>query len=609
MGKRVIAVVIVIASACGALELSTTAQYSVVVSNNPYTFNGAGSQAFTVSAAGSGDDDMLTNVHFDNCSSQWTLSLDPADPLPTRICGSTTGSGFATATDNGVFPCPHTYTFTVAFSAVQPGTSSCNVIVETYGIIAQETTLMLMGIGSGTTGITVSPAQIDFGDVQIMTPSSPSPVTVKNNGSANVTVNGTLAGSAFQVTPAIGTFGLGPGSSKQFDVTCRPPGLGARTGMLSFSIGTSSGMTMLDCNGIDSTVNIAPTSVQFAPTLVGRAPPNQLVTISGGSAVQIESVSLDSAATAAGVTVVKNPQGLTIGSGQTIEIAYSAAAMHAAGPLGSLAVKVSSDVSARSVAISGEALLGGLGTNPASVEFGAVCTNDTVMTDIEVYASEAGDIELQGLIPPAKPFGAVTVASLPIKLGGNHTGTSATVRAMFMPTMAGDLRDKLVLASNIPNMGTTEVELHGIALAGGIAATPDTVHFGVAPAGTTTSVQQVQLTNCGTDDLMFEGAQVIGTNASEFTLIGMNPPRKLAPTESEIFMIVMQPRTPGYKTAQLSLVHDRGKTLANLDGTGEGGEHPKERETYYACSAGRGGSMWLLAVVLLVLRRRRRRAP
>jgi hypothetical protein len=422
-------------------------------------------------------------------------------------------------------------------------------------------------------------------------------------------VTGTLVGTVFQVTPPIASFGLGPGSSAQFAVTCTPPGTALYTGMLSFTAGSSSGTTTLYCRGIDSTVTIAPTSVQFARTLVGRMPPHESVAISGDGSAQIESVSLDSAATAAGVTLVSNPEGTTIGSGQTIELAYAAATMHAAGPLGSLSVKVSSDASPRNIAISGEALLGGLGTNPASVEFGAVCANDAVMTDIEVYASEAGDVELEGLTPPAAPFDATAVDSLPITLGGNHTGASATVRAMFRPTTPGDLRDKLVLASNIPNMGTTEVELHGIALAGGIAATPDTVHFGVAPAGTTTSVQQVQLTNCGTDDLMFEGAQVTGTNASEFTLIGMNPPRKLKPTESELFMIVMQPRTPGYKTAQLALVHDQGTTLANLDGTAEGGENPKERETYYACSAGRSGPMWPLAVVLLALRRRRRRAP
>src|SRR5690606_4878335 len=113
-----------------------------------------------------------------------------------------------------------------------------------------------------------------------------------------------------------------------------------------------------------------------------------------------------------------------------------------------------------------------------------------------------------------------------------------------------------------------------------------------ASMGTTTSIQEVQLTNCGTSDLSFESAQITGMNASEFTLIGTNPARTLAPTESETFMVVMQPESPGVKVGQLVLRHSDGTTTADLDGTGEGQIDIKDRETYYACSTGRGTAAW-----------------
>jgi hypothetical protein len=241
------------------------------------------------------------------------------------------------------------------------------------------------------------------------------------------------------------------------------------------------------------------------------------------------------------------------------------------------------------------------------VDFGGVCVGDTAMKDVEVFASEAGDIVLQQLTPPAAPFGATLEAEAPISLRGNHTGTSAIVHATVTPTAPGELQDSFTLTSDVPNMATTEVALHGIALPAGISATPNAVHFGTTAPGTTTSVKEVQLTNCGTSDLMFTGASITGANASEFTLIGSYPPVVLAPTESQIFMVVMQPDTAGVKAAQLVLAHDGTTTVADLDGTADGEVvGGKDRETYYACSAGRGAAGWPIALVLFAIVRRRR---
>ncbi len=614
MGPRILAVAVVIASACTALHYSVTTGESVVVSNNPYTFNGAGSQTFFVTPATSGDDDMLLAVRLDNCSSQWTLMPSSIDTLPTQICGSK-GSGSA----NVLVACPHGYAFTVQFAGTQQGTNSCNVLLDTMpsaGGSNDTKALVLTGIGSAGSALSVSPTQVNFIDAQINVPSSPTVVTVKNNGSADMFIAGSLSGSAFQVTPSVTSFSLGSGSSKQFSVTCTPPAIGSQSGELSFSGSGTSNSAKLDCNGIDSTITIMPSQVNFDATLVGRPPPQETVMITAGTNATIKLIELDPVAAAAGVSIASAPPlDTTVGSGVGVVLSYDAAAVHEAGPLGALIVRVSTDQEARHIGISGQALLGGIGTNPASVEFGAVCIGDTAMKDIEVYANEAGDVELQALTPPAAPFGATTTDALPKLLGGNHAGASAAVTATLAPTSAGDVTDMLVLASDVPNQPSTEVELHGIALAAGIAATPNIVHFGTAALGTTTSIQQVQLTNCGTGDLMFTGASITGMSESEFTLVGANPPRSLAPTESMMFMVIMQPETSGLKVAQLVISHDAGTTLVDLDGTAEGDDDVaggKDRETYYGCSAGRAGVgwpvmlLWLGAFALLVPRRRRR---
>jgi hypothetical protein len=605
VGKRWVAVAVVVASACTALHYSTTSQQSIVVSNNPFHFPTGGSQAFTISAASFTDSDSLQSVTLSNCNSQWSLWLDPNDPLPTNICGS--GAPMAAP---GISLCPHSYTFYATFVPTLPGLSSCNVSIvstDNSGSGISMDTLMLSGSGSGLEGIAVSPEKIEFGDVEAGNPSTPTTVTVKNLGSAAITVSGSLTAGEFSVMGNYTSFNLNGMGSATFPVTCTPPSVGTYVGSLDFSSGQYSGSVSLTCNGIMSSVNIAPTQVNFDSALVGRAPDPRSVRITGGPAgATVDVVTLDATAVAAGVTITGNPAGMPIGNGQDIVLAYSAAAVHASGPLGLLSVKVSSDTNPRNIAISGEALLGGVGTNPASVEFGAVCAGNKVMKDVEVYASEPGTVSVQSLMPPSAPFEAMTFDVLPKQLVGNHGGQSMTVRAAMMPTAAGDFGDAFALNSNVPNAGTTEVQLHGVALAGGIAATPDMVHFGTASLGTTTAIKQVQFTNCGTTDLAFTGVTLDGVDAQDFTLIGANAPRVIKPTESEVIMVVMQPRTSGFKTAQLVIAHGAGTTIAELDGTGEGDGNITDRETYYACSTGRGAGAWPIAFALLLLRRRRR---
>lgn len=121
--------VVVIASACTALHYSWTQQTAIVISNNPYTFEGGGTQTFIISPSGSGDD-YLQSIETDNCSSQWALDtkIDPQQPvMGARVCSAQSGSG----SGNNLFSaCPANYQFAVRFEGTQPGTSSCNVKIE-----------------------------------------------------------------------------------------------------------------------------------------------------------------------------------------------------------------------------------------------------------------------------------------------------------------------------------------------------------------------------------------------------------------------------------------------------------------------------------------------
>jgi hypothetical protein len=607
VGQRLFAVAVVIASACTALHYSVTTQQMVAVNPSSYHFGAAGTQMFMVTPAQPVDDDSLLSVVLSSsCNSQWQLILDSNDSLPTRICGS--GSSVMPLLADGVNVCPHSYAFQVSFTPMQPGMSFCNVLLNTEkfgGSGSDQAIVFLSGSGAAGSGITVTPMTIDFKEIQINTTSSSTSVVVKNNSTTSgTTVSMQLVGSGFTVMPNAG-FSLGSSGSASFQVTCTPTLQQVYMGTLTFTSG-SAHQVSLSCTGIDSTIFVMPTQVNFGSTLVGRAPAPRTVRVtSGNSAAVITAITLDQLAMDNGVSLQNPPINMSIGSGQDVILNWSAAAMHPSGPLGTLTLRFDTETAPRNVAITGEALLGGIGTSPASVEFGAVCAGGSATEDVEVYADEPADVNVMLLVPPAAPFSA-SASGLPKTLQGNHSGTSLNVSATFAPMMPGDIKDAFALETNIPGMGTTEIELHGIGIAAGMSAIPEMVHFGTIPLGTTTSIKEVQFTNCGTKDLNFTGATLIGDNAAEFALIGTNPSRLIKKTESEKFMIVMQPRSGGFKSARLLITHEEGSTFADLDGTGDGATDNKDRETYYACSTGRGGALWPLLIALLALRRRRR---
>jgi len=80
-----------------------------------------------------------------------------------------------------------------------------------------------------------------------------------------------------------------------------------------------------------------------------------------------------------------------------------------------------------------------------------------------------------------------------------------------------------------------------------------------------------------------------------------------------MFTVQMTPATLGDKTATLTIDHNQGTgvTEVPLDGNGYGSGSgtggSKDRQTYYACSAGDPAALWPIALAAGWLARRRRR--
>jgi hypothetical protein len=198
-----------------------------------------------------------------------------------------------------------------------------------------------------------------------------------------------------------------------------------------------------------------------------------------------------------------------------------------------------------------------------------------------------------------------------------HHGNEAMVAVSAAPAMSsspGDKTDSVKLVTNIPAMGQVPISVHALVLAGGIAPTPGMVHFGPNSVGTPSPAKTVTLTNCGSADLMLGDASFMGSNADEFAIVSPADVHvTITQSQSQDFLVVMNPKTVGSKTAQLVFTYPGGSQMVSLDGMGYGGggggsnTSNVDRETYYACSVGTPGGLMPLAFAGLLLRRRRPR--
>ena len=623
--KRVAAGVFV----CGAAAIAacfggepTEGSLSQVVLQSSTTFYDFGSvpvgsnktsTPFIISSQGPQDDDTIIDIS-EQCG-DFELALNPSPQGYRVYCDS----GIGTNGGTGTMCIPSSYMFTADFRPVGAGSSSCTVRVDYMATGSGSATffnITLKGTGqAAASSLTINPPNgtgLSFGDIPILQTSSPQPVTITNNGTSPLSVAGSVTGP-YQVVGISGaTFPsqtLGAGSSASYQVRCAPTMTGIQPGTLTFSSAAPPVGLMLSCNGVNVTdLNVSPNPGNFPATLTGK-PVDLDVTITNSGAPTTLVVSLSGASPELTFAPSGNPNGQGIGTGSSVvaKLHYTAATDHPMSRLGTLNVSYTGATGSNlGVAINGEALPGNLGVSPGtSIDFGPVCVGAKVDQTVSLYASAAGAIDVAGVTSPSAPFSATTTSGA---LKGNH-GNSLSLTASVMPTVPGDLSDKLVVNTNLP-VPAQNVALTATALPAGLTPTPDVVHFGPNRVMMTTTTKEIIVSNCGTAPITFTASRIEGANAAEFALVSELPGGAIDQRASTKLLVVMTARSNGNKQAQLVLEHSGGTITVGLDGNGFGGDDVSigEDKTYYSCNAGGASALGAsLGLGLIALLRRRRR--
>jgi len=407
-----------------------------------------------------------------------------------------------------------------------------------------------------------APSSVDFGSITVGTSSTQS-LTVTNMGVSSTTISGaTVAGGGFSFKGPVLPLNLQPGTSATFSVSFLPPTLGSAQGSLSLSGKQSSVTVALGGTGVQPSIAIAPGSISFGNVPVGVTS-SQTITLSNPGNATLDITQFTAPSGGFSMTGLSAP--LTLTPGQTAKFSVS----FTPGTVGSQASSVTlfSNAPTSSVKLSlsgaGVQLQPQVSVLPASLAFGSGNIGSSGTQSLTV--SNAGSTALSISAANMTRAGFATVGlSLPMTVAA---GGSGTINVDFVPSASGSVTGSLSLVSNAPTSPTViALSGTGTAQTGQLSANPSSLNLGTEAVGSTSSKQNVTLTNSGSASITISTITVSGP----FAFSGTTLPVTLNPSSSLTLSVTFTPTVSGAITGTLAVTSNAGNsaTSVTLAGTG-----------------------------------------
>ncbi len=153
-------------------------------------------------------------------------------------------------------------------------------------------TVPLSGTGNPPGLVNLSPASMNFGQVQVGSLSPPLPITVQNGGSSAVSITSlTVSGPFLLASNSCGTTSVAADSDCQLTVEFQPAARGAATGSLKMVDSSGTQVVQLAGSGeAPPTDALSPTSLTFAATVIGQSSAPQTIALTNSGDVILTSI-------------------------------------------------------------------------------------------------------------------------------------------------------------------------------------------------------------------------------------------------------------------------------------------------------------------------------
>ena len=448
--------------------------------------------------------------------------------LITNTCGATLDAG-------------KTCILSLVFTPTLDGARSGTLTLQDANSIH---TVALSGNGHGTAAITLAPAALDFGSIAVHATSAAASVTVSNTGTAAASLAAPIVTGDFSLATNTCTASLAAGANCTLGIVFTPTIPGIRSGTLALADSAANHSVALNGTGTAGILLLAPSSLSFFDTTINSNSAQQAVTLtnSGTGSLNLSSVA------ASGDFVVSNgcPASLAAGKSCSVGVTFHPSAVGAR----TGAITVLSD-SGGVIGASSTVALSGNGSGsfhlvllPAAADFGTQLLNTT---------SAATNITLSNTGNVSGAISGIAIVGTDFAIKANTCGATlapnagCTVSVVFTPSVLGARSAQLNINSD---SSTQTVPLTGTGTSPATdALSPLTLTFGATQVNTTSTSQNITLTNSGDVALTLVAAQVL---TGDFAAVNNCGPTVAAHSTCAI-TVVFAPKTPGTRTGTLQI--------------------------------------------------------
>jgi len=432
---------------------------------------------------------------FGTASSSMTVALDNTGSLALTATSISMSGDFG-ETDNCMnvpvamgASCAIQVTFTP--QATGPLSGTMTIYANVYG---GQLTVNLTGTGAPAGVVSLAPALVPFGQVEVGTTSPSLSVTAMNNGATAIPISSVSVTPPFSLSSnSCGTTSLAASSDCALQVEFAPTQAGPASGLLTFVDGAGTQTVELSGTGVtppDDVLN--PISLSFPSTPESQLSAAETVTLTNSGGVELTAISISTSAQFQTTNTCGSQ--LPAGAVCTVSVIFAPTQL---GPVAGT-LTVMDALRMQNVTLSGT------GTGPAAFSVNPASLTFTNQQPGVPSAPQTLTVSNIGGSPMANVSFSITgAAASSYSIAGTtcgavlNNGSSCTVQIVFTPGATGAIAATLAISSSSLGVTPASVPLNGSGQlsAGGLTTNPSQIAFPVVGVGLSSTAQTLTVTN------------------------------------------------------------------------------------------------------------------
>jgi len=308
--------------------------------------------------------------------------------------------------------------------------------------------------------VTLSPASLTFAGQLVGTTSAVQTVTLKNSGTAPLTINsigltGANSGDFAQTNDCPATVAVN--ATCTVSVTFAPTAAGSRTASASIADNAAGSPHTVALSGTGTlpapAVTLSPASLAFGNQRVGTTSPSTSVTLTNSGTADLTISSIGITGTNASDYAQTNTCQSPLAAGASCSISVTFAPTATGNRAASISIVDSATGSPHMVGLSGTGTQPAVTLTPASLTFAGQTVNTTSgAQSVTLKNSGTAPLTITSIAPPAGPnagdFAQTnTCPSAPATLAANGT---CTISVTFTPSALGDRTAAINITNDVP---------------------------------------------------------------------------------------------------------------------------------------------------------------